>query len=116
MSSKREIRAALARLKSGQVLLSSEQYHELLEAVEQLFEALALAPKGSDPVATAVWYNHERRPALARLADAVAPQAGASATHTLAERQRSDADVVRELHQSLMQRSSSSRARRSAAR
>jgi hypothetical protein len=102
MSSKREIRAALARLKSGDVTLSPHQYHELLAALEQLFEALVLAPKGTDPVATAVWYNHERRPALARLADAVSPQTDRNAVQTLADQQRSDRDVIRELHRSLL--------------
>jgi hypothetical protein len=41
-------------LKAGEAALSAEQYHRLLEAVEQVFEALVLAPKGTDPVATGV--------------------------------------------------------------
>ena|SRR5579875_3017404 len=105
MSSKREIRAGLARLKSGEVVLSPEQYHELLEAVEQLFEAMVLAPKGPDPVATGVWYNHERKPALARLADAISPHDGAVATQRLVEQQVSDREVIRELHRSLLDNS-----------
>jgi hypothetical protein len=102
MSSNREIRAALVRLKSGEAVLSAEQYHQLLEAVEQVFEALVLAPKGADPVATGVWYNHERKPALARLADAVLPQANGHAAQRLADQQLSDREVIRELHQSLL--------------
>ncbi len=105
MSSKREIRAALARLRSGEVSLDSHQYHELLVALEQVYEALALAPKGSDPVATAVWYNHERGPALARLADALAPPAQRDAAQTLADQQRSDREIVRQLHRSLIDNS-----------
>ncbi len=105
MSSKREVRAALVGLKSGDVTLSPHQYHELLAAAEQLFEALVLAPKGSDPMATAVWYNHERHPALARLADAVSPQTDANAVWRLADQQRSDRDVIRELHRSLLDNS-----------
>jgi hypothetical protein len=102
MSSKREVRAALERLKTGAVTLSAHEYHELLEALEQVFEALVLAPKGSDPVATAVWYNHERRPALARLADALSPQAAESSARALADRQLSDREVLHDLRQSLL--------------
>jgi hypothetical protein len=105
MSSRREIRAGLARLKSGDATLSPHEYQDLLEAVEQVFEALVLAPKGSDPVATAVWYNHERRPALARLADALSPQADGHAAQTLADQQLSDREIIRELHQSLLDNS-----------
>ncbi len=105
MSSNREIRAGLARLKSGAATLTAEQYHELLEAVEQIFEALALAPKGTDPVATGVWYNHERKPALARLADAVSPQADTNAAQKLVDQQLIDREVIRELHQSLLDKS-----------
>ena len=105
MSSNREIRAALARLKSGAATLTAEQYHELLEAVEQTFEALVLAPKGTDPVATGVWYNHERKPALARLADALSPQADRNAAQKLVDQQLSDREVIRELHQSLLDNS-----------
>ncbi len=72
VSSKREARATLARLKAGDIALGPHEYHELLEAVEQAFEALELAPSGSDPAATALWYDHAREPALARLADALA--------------------------------------------
>jgi|SRR5579863_2827869 len=103
MSSKREVRAALERLKTGAVTLSAHEYHELLEALEQVFEALVLAPKGSDPVATAVWYNHERRPALARLADALSPQQVPESTARALEHQElSDREVLRDLHQSLL--------------
>jgi hypothetical protein len=102
MSSKREVRAALSRLKSGEVTLSPHEYHDLLEALEQVFEALVLAPKGSDPMATAVWYHHERRPALAQLADALSPPADGKTVQALADQQLSDRDVARELHESLL--------------
>ena len=105
MSSKPEIRTALARLKTGEVALGPHEYHELLEALEQMYEALALAPKGSDPVATGVWYNHERGPALARLADALSPSATPDAARTLADQQLSDREVIRELHQALIDNS-----------
>lgn len=105
MSSKREVRAALGRLKSGEVQLSPEQYYELLEAVEQMFEALVLAPKGADPVATAVWYNHERKPALAQLADALASHPEGNAAERLAAQQLSDREVARQLHRSLLENS-----------
>jgi hypothetical protein len=105
MSSNREIRAALARLQSGEAALSAEQYQQLLEALEQMFEALVLAPKGTDPVATGVWYNHERKPALARLADALSPQANGHASQKLADQQLSDREVIRELHRSLLDNS-----------
>lgn len=102
MSSKREVRAALERLKTGAVTLSAHEYQELLEAVGQVFEALVLAPKGSDPMATAVWYQHERRPALARLADALSPRASGNSVRALADQQLSDREVIHELHQSLL--------------
>ena len=105
MQSNREIRATLARLKSGEEILSAEQYHELLEAVEQVFEALALAPKGADPAAAGVWYNHERKPALARLADALSPRTDGYAVQRLADQQLSDREVIRELQQSLLHNS-----------
>src|ERR1700749_364297 len=105
MSSNREIRVALARLKSGEDALSAEQYHELLEAVEQGFEALVLAPKGADPVAAGVWYNHERKPALARLPDALSARTDGYAPQRLANQQLSDREVIRELHQSLIDNS-----------
>lgn len=100
MSSNREILAALARLKSGAVALTAEQYQDLLEAVEQAAHALIMAPRGTDPVATGLWYNHERSPALARLADALAPQSAAS--QALAQTQLSDREVARELHRALL--------------
>ena len=105
MNSNREIRAALGRLKSGEAALSAEEYHELLETLEQMFEALALAPKGGDPVATGVWYNHERKPALARLADALSPSTDGYAARRLANQQLSDREVIRELHRSLLDNS-----------
>jgi hypothetical protein len=107
MSSHREILAALARLKSGSVTLDPDQYVGLLEAVEQAVEALFAAPRGSDPVATGLWYNHERAPALARLADALSPKARErAAAHALKQQQHSDREVIRELHDALVKQTS----------
>lgn len=102
MSTHRETLVALERLKSGEAKLTSEQYVELLEAVEQAVQALQVAPSGSDSVATGVWYNHERAPALARLADALAPDGPGAAAETLAQQQLSDREVLHELHRALL--------------
>jgi hypothetical protein len=104
MSSHRDTLVALSRLKSGEAELSPEQYFELLEAVEQTVQALLLAPSGSDPVATGLWYNHERAPALARLADALAPQES-RASDALVNEQPSDRQVLLELHAALLKSS-----------
>ena len=118
MSSHRDALVALSRLKSGEAKLTSEQYLELLEAVEQAVQVLLLAPRGSDPVATGLWYNHERAPALVRLADALAPQAVSvtpqqqtpqalnAAPEARTSQQPSDREVLRELHQALLDKSS----------
>ena len=97
----RDTLAAIARLKSGEDELSGEQYMELLEAVEEAVHALLLAPTGSDPQATGLWYNHERAPALARLADALAPKQHGTAIG-LDDEQTSDREVLRELHAALL--------------
>ena len=102
MSKHRETLVALERLKSGETELNPEQYVELLEAVEQAVQALQLAPSGSDPVATGLWYNHDRAPALARLADALVPEEQGGASRALAQEQLSDRDVLHELHQALL--------------
>jgi hypothetical protein len=105
MSSHREILAALERLKSGALTLTSDQYLRLLEAVEQAAEALFTAPRaGADPASVSVWYNHERAPALARLADALSTydEGDGDALSALVEQQRSDSEVARQLHQSLL--------------
>lgn len=105
MSSHHDTLAALSRLKSGETALTSEQYLELLEAIEQAVHALQLAPKGSDPVATGLWYNHERAPALARLADALAAEDSGQASRALADKQMSDREVLMELHAALLKTS-----------
>jgi hypothetical protein len=102
MSSHRETLVALNRLKSGETELTSEQYVELLEAVEQAVQVLFRAPTGTDPVASGVWYNHDRAPALARLADALAPEQHGGASAALADEQLSDREVLHELHQALL--------------
>jgi len=83
--------------------MSSDQYLAVLEAIEQASEALHSAPRGSDPVANGIWWNHERTPALARLADALTPHPDAGAGAASERSARSDdAQVIRELHQSLL--------------
>ncbi len=101
-NSRREILAALERLKSGGAVLSDEQYTAFLDAVAQAVEALSLAPHGSDPIATGLWHNHERTPALARLRDALSPPQGTIALERLAEQRRGDREVVRALHRALL--------------
>jgi hypothetical protein len=105
MTSHRETLVALQRLKSGEDELTSDQYVELLEAVEQAIESLLLAPSGADPVATGLWYNHERAPALARLAGALAPRRLDEATQQPAQQQMSDHEVLKELHAALLKSS-----------
>jgi hypothetical protein len=119
MSSHRKILAALQRLKSGGAQPTPEQYVAILDAVEQAVEVLYAAPRGSDPIATGLWYNHERAPALARLADALtshndaltqrSPGLGShgSATSELERERQSDREVVRALQQSLRERTAS---------
>ena len=110
MSSPGEIRAALAALRSGARAITAEQCQELLDAVEQMFDALSAAPRGGDPIASGVWYNHDRGPALARLADALTAPApsntpaapGTNAVQTLAQQRAHDASIARALHQSLL--------------
>ncbi len=102
-NSRREILSALERLMSGTAALSAEQYAGFLQAVAQAVEALASAPHGSDPVAAGMWHNHERMPALARLSDALSPDEGPSAVERLAEQRRGDREVVRALHQALLE-------------
>jgi hypothetical protein len=102
MSHHREILAALAKLKSGTTALTSEQYSALLEAIEQAAEALHVAPRGSDPIATGLWWNHERAPALARLADVLSPRASTIPGDKAGPPEATDAQVVRALHQSLL--------------
>ncbi len=102
MSSHREILAALERLKSGATTLTSDQYLRLLEAVEQAAEALFAAPRSPDPVAAGLWYNHERAPALSRLADALIAHEDNAAVRGLTQEQQRDSEVARLLHQSLL--------------
>jgi hypothetical protein len=100
MSSHRKILAALQHLKSGDTKPTDEQYVAILDAVEQAVEVLYAAPRGSDPVATGLWFNHERAPALARLADALSSHR--EATTELEHERQSDREIVRALHQSLL--------------
>jgi hypothetical protein len=112
MSSHRKILAALQRLKSGGAQPTPEQYVAILDAVEQAVEVLYAAPRGSDPIATGLWYNHERAPALARLADALTSHSDVltsrnAATSELERERQSDREVVRALQQSLRERTAS---------
>jgi hypothetical protein len=100
MSSHRKILAALQRLKSGGETPTPEQYVAILDAIEQAVEVLYAAPRGSDPIATGLWYNHERAPALARLADALTSHK--DATPQLEYELQRDREVVRALQQSLL--------------
>lgn len=102
MSSYHDTLAAISRLKSGEVALSAEQYLELLEAIEKAVQALLLAPSGTDPVATGLWYRHERAPALAQLADALAPGERIMTGPAQPAEQLSDREVLRELHEALL--------------
>jgi hypothetical protein len=97
----RQTLAALEKLKSGAVSLDSEDYLALLEAIEQATEALHAAPRKADQVALGLWYNHERAPALARLADALQPHRVQSAVDLLAADLNSDVMAARALQQSL---------------
>jgi hypothetical protein len=68
-----DVLVALADLKEGRVRLTAEQQTALLEAVEGLARVLIEAPRGGDSTEIALWYVHDRTPALARLADAARP-------------------------------------------
>jgi hypothetical protein len=106
MSQHREILAALGSLRSGATSLNFEEYVQFLDAVEQLAETLQLAPGGSDPVATGVWWHHERTPALARLADALpTPRGAAPRRRQSSGTELGDAPVIRALHQSILENS-----------
>ena len=69
-----EVLTALFELKQGRVTLTAEQQAEFLDAVEGLVRALIEALRGGDRMAAAMWYAHDRTPALARFADAARPQ------------------------------------------
>lgn len=111
----RDIVDALDRLRTGAVSLTSEQYVKLLDAIEHASSVLHLAPRGSDPVASGVWYHHERGPALAKLADALpvkhqqGTETGATGTSNPADsagrrhadQVNDDAAVIRALQDSL---------------
>ncbi len=118
MSQHREILAGLERLRSTTSSPTPEQLRSLIDAVEQAAEALQVAPKGSDPIATGIWWNHERTPALARLADALAhtgepreareapgPPPTPAQTAPNFQQQHPDLAVVRALHQALIDNS-----------
>jgi len=68
-----EVLTALFELKQGRVTLTAEQQAEFLDAVEGLVRALIEALRGGDRMAAAMWYAHDRTPALARFADAARP-------------------------------------------
>ena len=57
---------ALADLKEGRVRLTEEQQTAFLDAVAGLVRVLLEAPRGGDRTEVALWYIHDRTPALAR--------------------------------------------------
>jgi hypothetical protein len=70
-----DVLAALVDLKAGRVPLTTEQQTDFLDAVEGVVRVLIEAPRGSaDSTEVALWYVHDRTPALARLADAAHPE------------------------------------------
>lgn len=69
-----DVLAALADLKEGRVRLTPEQQTAFLDAVDGLVRALCEAPRGGDSTEVALWYVHDRTPALARFADAARPE------------------------------------------
>ena len=75
-----EVLTALLELKQGRVTLTAEQQAEFLDAVEGLVRALIEALRGGDRMAAAMWYAHDRTPALARFADAARPQEPSAVT------------------------------------
>lgn len=95
--SQREIVSALEQWGLGTLALPPEQRQAVTEALAEVVRVLDGAPRGTDPIALGIWFNHERAPALARLSDALHPhQQGAA----LQELQR-DQEIARALQQAL---------------
>jgi hypothetical protein len=65
--------SALADIREGRVRLTDEERTVFLDAIEELARVLIDAPRGGDSLQIAIWYTHERAPALARLVDAARP-------------------------------------------
>jgi hypothetical protein len=91
---------ALTDVREGRVQLTAEQQLEFLDAVEELARVLIGAPRGGDGAQNAIWYRHERTPALARLADAARPQEPSLARELEAARVE-DARIVHQLQAGL---------------
>jgi hypothetical protein len=97
----REIVTALHQWGTGKLPLTDEQREQVLAALVEVVRVLDGAPSGSNGVATGVWFNHERSPALARLSDALHPHHQGAALQRHAERLQSDHELITALQQAL---------------
>jgi hypothetical protein len=69
-----QLRAALAAVAAGRRQLSPTEWTALLGAVDGMVSALANGPRpGESDEQVGIWRNHERDPALAAMADVLAP-------------------------------------------
>ncbi len=99
--SQREIVLALEQWGIGALALTPEQRQAVTDTLAEVVRVLDGAPRGTDPIAFGIWFNHERAPALARLSDALHPhQRGAALQQHDAELQR-DQEIARALQQAL---------------
>lgn len=92
--------SALAEIAAGRVELDAQRRAALFDALGDVVRVLAQAPSGHDPIAVGVWSNHDRLPALARLADVLLPESDATAQ--LAAEQERDAETARALLSALL--------------
>jgi hypothetical protein len=95
--SQREIVAALEQWSAGNLTLTAEQQQGVTAALVELVRVLDAAPSGADRIASGVWFLHERRPALARLSDALHPQDEGVALQEHRERLQTDQEVIEAL-------------------
>jgi hypothetical protein len=72
-----------------------------MAALAEVVRVLDSAPRGNSPVATGVWFNHERGPALARLSDALHPHLQGAALQNHTDGLQTDQDVILALQQAL---------------
>lgn len=95
-----DVLGALADLKEGRIRLSTEQQATFLDAVERLVRVLIEAPRGGDSTEVALWYVHDRTPALAQFADAAHPE-GPSLAAELETVRAEELRLLRELQTNL---------------
>jgi hypothetical protein len=95
-----DVLSALSELKEGRVRLTPEQQAAFLDAVEGIVRVLIDAPRGGGSTEAALWYAHERTPALARLADAACPD-GPSLAAELETARAEELRLLRELQANL---------------